>query len=214
MEVVAREGRPLVIFAEEVEGQALAALIMNTVRGTMKVAAVKAPRYGEERRGILQDLATSIGATFVSRLSGMRVSETKLSDLGSSDKIEITRYMTTIMGGKGDVDEIDNRINTLKSLLEENDNLHECERLQDRITKLASGVAVIATNAGTSPDLTVSRILSSQNNEGWDFSTGKFVDLFESGILDPAKVTRCALQNAASAAGTLLTANYAIVQDE
>jgi chaperonin GroEL len=288
LEVVAREGRPLVIFAEEVEGQALAALIMNTVRGTMKVAAVKAPRYGEERRGILQDLATSIGATFVSRLSGMRVSETKLSDLGSADKIEITRYMTTIMGGKGDVDEIDNRINTLKSLLEDNENLHDCERLQDRITKLASGVAVIrvggateiemierkhriedaleavksaqqegivagggtalvrastnlevevtneeqelgveivkgaiqeplkqmATNAGASPDLTVSRILSSQNHEGWDFSTGKFVDLFDSGILDPAKVTRCALQNAASAAGTLLTANYAIVQDE
>ena len=72
----------------------------------------------------------------------------------------------------------------------------------------------MATNAGSSPDLTVSRILSSQNNEGWDFATGKFVDLFESGILDPAKVTRCALQNAASAAGTVITANYAIVQDE
>ena len=288
LEVVAREGRPLVIFAEEVEGQALAALIMNTVRGTMKVAAVKAPRYGEERRGILEDLATSVGATFVNRLSGMKLQETKLSDLGSSSKIEIGRYLTTIMGGKGDVDEIENRIDTLKNQLEETENLHECERLQDRITKLASGVAVIrvggatevemiekkhriedaleavksaqqegivagggtalvrastdlevevtneeqelgveivkgaiqeplkqmATNAGTSPDLTVSRILSSQNNEGWDFATGKFVDLFESGILDPAKVTRCALQNAASAAGTLLTANYAIVQDE
>ena len=149
LEVVAREGRPLVIFAEEVEGQALAALIMNTVRGTMKVAAVKAPRYGEERRGILQDLATSIGATFVNRLSGMRVSETKLSDLGSADKIEITRYMTTIMGGKGDVDEIDNRINTLKSLLEGNENLHDCERIQDRITKLASGVAVIRVGGAT-----------------------------------------------------------------
>ena len=281
LEVVAREGRPLVIFAEEVEGQALAALIMNTVRGTMKVAAVKAPRYGEERRGILEDLATSVGATFVSRLSGHKVRETKLSDLGSANKIEISRYITTIMGGTGDVDDIENRI-------EENENLHECERLQDRITKLASGVAVIrvggatevemiekkhriedaleavksaqqegivagggtalvrastnleievsneeqqlgveiikgaiqeplkqmATNAGTSPDLTVSRILSSEDHEGWNFATGDFVDLFESGILDPAKVTRCALQNAASAAGTLLTANYAIVQDD
>jgi chaperonin GroEL len=277
-----------VIFAEEVEGQALAALIMNTVRGTMKVAAVKAPRYGEERRGILEDLATSVGATFVNRLSGMKVQETKLSDLGSASKIEIGRYLTTIMGGKGDVDAVENRIDTLKSQLEETENLHECERLQDRITKLASGVAVIrvggatevemiekkhriedaleavksaqqegivagggtalvrastdlevevtndeqqlgveiikgaiqeplkqmATNAGTSPDLTVSRILSSEDHEGWDFSTGNFVDLFEAGILDPAKVTRCALQNAASAAGTLLTANYAIVQDQ
>ena len=288
LEVVAREGRSLIIVANSVEDQALAALIMNTKRGTMKVAAVKAPRYGEERRGILEDLATSVGATFVNRLSGMKVQETKLSDLGSASKIEIGRYLTTIMGGKGDVDAVENRIDTLKSQLEETENLHECERLQDRITKLASGVAVIrvggatevemiekkhriedaleavksaqqegivagggtalvrastnlevevtndeqqlgveiikgaiqeplkqmATNAGTSPDLTVSRILSSEDHEGWDFSTGNFVDLFEAGILDPAKVTRCALQNAASAAGTLLTANYAIVQDQ
>jgi chaperonin GroEL len=287
LEVVAREGRPLVIFAEEVEGQALAALVMNTVRGTMKVAAVKAP-YGEERRGILEDLATSVGATFVNRLSGMRVKEVKLPDLGSSSKIEISRNLTTIMGGKGDVDEIEKRVETLKAQLSDTENLHECERLQDRITKLASGVAVIrvggateiemiekkhriedaleavksaqqegivagggtalvrasanleidvaneeqelgveiikgaiqeplkqmATNAGSSPDLTVSRILDAEDSQGWDFSTGEFVDLFESGILDPAKVTRCALQNAASAAGTLLTANYAIVQDQ
>ncbi len=287
LEVVAREGRPLVIFAEEIEGQALAALIMNTVRGTMKVAGVKAPRYGEERRGILEDLATSVGATFISRLSGMKLHETKLSDLGSASKIEISRYLTTIMGGTGDVDDVERRIETLKAQLEETDNLHECERLQDRITKLASGVAVIrvggatevemiekkhriedaleavksaqqegivagggtalvraganidisvtneeqelgveiikgaiqeplkqmAVNAGSSADLTVNRILNSDDNEGWNFSTGEFVDLFESGILDPAKVTRCAIQNAASAAGTLLTANYAIVQD-
>jgi chaperonin GroEL len=190
------------------------------------------------------------------------------------------------MGGKGDVDEVEKRVDTLKSQLADTENLHECERLQDRITKLASGVAVIrvggatevemiekkhriedaleavksaqqegivsgggtafirasgelivntdneeqelgveiikgaiqepirqmAINAGSSPDLTVSRILSSEPSEGWDFSTGEFVDLFESGILDPAKVARCALQNAASAAGTLITANYAIVQ--
>tara|TARA_R100000008_G_scaffold4333_2_gene2787 strand:- start:3056 stop:4627 length:1572 start_codon:yes stop_codon:yes gene_type:complete len=286
LEVVAREGRPLVIFAEEIEGQALAALIMNTVRGTMKVAAVKAPRYGEERRGILEDLATSTGATFVNRLSGMKVSEAKLQDLGSASKIEITRYLTTIMGGKGDLDNVEKRIETLKSQLADTENIHECERLQDRITKLASGVAVIrvggatevemiekkhriedaleavksaqqegivagggtafirasndlsveteneeqelgveiikgaiqepirqmAINAGSSPDLTVSRILLSEQNEGWDFSTGEFVDLFETGILDPAKVARCALQNAASAAGTLITANYAIVE--
>ncbi len=288
LEVVAREGRPLVIFAEEIEGQALAALIMNTVRGTMKVAAVKAPRYGEERRGILEDLATSVGATFVSRLSGLKVCDAKLSDLGSATKIEISRYLTTIMGGTGDLDDIESRIETLKAQLEETDSLHECERLQDRITKLASGVAVIrvggateiemiekkhriedaleavksaqqegivagggtalvrasidlqvevsndeqelgveiikgaiqeplkqmATNAGASADLSVNRILSAEDHEGWNFSTGEFVDLFESGILDPAKVTRCALQNAASAAGTLLTANYAIVQDQ
>jgi chaperonin GroEL len=218
----------------------------------------------------------------------MRVKEVKLPDLGSASKIEISRNLTTIMGGKGDVDEIEKRVETLKAQLSDTENLHECERLQDRITKLASGVAVIrvggateiemiekkhriedaleavksaqqegivagggtalvrasanleidvaneeqelgveiikgaiqeplkqmATNAGSSPDLTVSRILDAEDSQGWDFSTGNFVDLFESGILDPAKVTRCALQNAASAAGTLLTANYAIVQDQ
>ncbi len=286
LELVAREGKPLVIIAEEIEGQALAALIMNTVRGTMKVAAVKAPRYGEERRCLLEDLAISTGATFVNRLNGMSTRETKLHDLGSATKIEISKGLTTIMGGKGDLDEVEKRIQTLKRQLADTDNLHECERLQDRITKLASGVAIIrvggatevemiekkhriedaleavrsaqqegivagggtvllraaselqvqtdneeqalgveivkgaieepirqmALNAGSSPDLAVTRVLSADSTEGWNFSTGEFVDLFESGILDPAKVTRCALQNAASAAGTLITANYAIVQ--
>ena len=286
LEVVAREGRPLVIACEEIEGQALAALIMNTVRGTMKVVAVKAPRYGEERRGILEDLAISVGATFVSRLSGMKTQEAKLQDLGSATKVEITRYMTTIMGGKGDLDEVEKRIESLKAQLIGNDNLHECERLQDRITKLASGVAIIrvggatevemierkhriedaleavksaqqegivagggvallraaanlnvitdndeqelgleiikgaveepmrqmAINAGESPDLIISRVSREDGNWGYDFTTRELEDMLEIGIIDPAKVTRCALQNAASAAGTLITANYAIVE--
>jgi chaperonin GroEL len=287
LEVVARENKPLVIFAEDIEGQALAALIMNTVRGTMKVAAVKAPRYGEERRGVLEDLAISVGATFVNRLSGMRVSETKLQDLGSSTKIEITRGLTTIMGGKGDVDEIEKRIESLKAQLEDTDNLHECERLQDRITKLASGVAVIrvggvteiemiekkhriedaleavksaqlegivpgggtalvravqnlevevdtedqrlgvkivkkavespmrqmALNAGTSPDIVVSSVAQESFGYGWDFANNVLTDLMNDGIIDPVKVTRCALQNAASVAGALITSNHAIVEE-
>jgi len=286
LEVVAREGRPLVIVCEEIEGQALAALIMNTVRGTMKVTAIKAPRYGEERRGILEDLAISTGATFVSRLSGMRTQEVKLQDLGVATKVEITRYMTTTMGGKGDFDEIEKRIESLRAQLIDNDNLYDCERLQDRITKLASGVAVIrvggvtevemierkhriedaleavksaqdegivagggvallraaanlnvitdndeqalgleiikgaveepirqmAINAGESPDLIISRVNREDDNWGYDFTTKELQDMLEVGIIDPAKVTRCALQNAASAAGTLITANYAIVE--
>jgi chaperonin GroEL len=286
LEVVAREGRPLVIFAEEVEGQALAALIMNTVRGTMKVAAVKAPLYGEERRGILEDLAVSTGATFINRLSGMKSREAKLQDLGSATKVEISRYATTIMGGKGDFDQVEKRIESLKSQLSESDDHHICERIQDRITKLASGVAVIkvggttevemierrhriedaleavksaqqegvvagggvallraatdlnvktdneeqalgleivreavqapirqmAINAGESPDLIVSRLTREGGNWGYDFTTRELEDMLEVGIIDPAKVTRCALQNAASAAGTLITANYAIVE--
>ena len=261
---------------------------MNTVRGTMKVAAVKAPRYGEERRGILEDLAISTGAKFISRLSGVRTQETKLQDLGAATKIEVTRYMTTIMGGKGNYDEIEKRIESLKVQLVGNDNLHECERLQERITKLASGVAIIrvggateiemierkhriedaleavksaqqegivagggvallragtnlnvttdndeqalgleiikgaaeepmrqmAINAGESPDLIVSRVSIEDGNWGYDFTTRELEDMIEAGIIDPTKVVRCALQNAASAAGTLITANYAIVESQ
>ena len=286
LEVVAREGRPLVIFAEEIEGQALAALIMNTVRGTMKVAAVKAPLYGEERRGILEDLAISTGATFINRLTGAKTRDAKLQDLGSATKIEISRYTTTIMGGKGDYDEVEKRIESLKSQLSEGDDDHVCERIQDRITKLASAVAIIkvggttevemierrhriedaleavksaqqegivagggvallraaanlniaedneeqalgveivkeavqapirqmAINAGESPDLIISRISREDDNWGYDFTTRELENMIEIGIIDPTKVTRCALQNAASAAGTLITANYAIVE--
>jgi len=286
LEVVAREGRPLVIVAEDIEGQALAALIMNSVRGTMKVAAVKAPRYGEERRSILEDLALSTGATFISRLSDVSLRDTKLQHLGAAKKINITKGLTTVVGGKGNFDDIDDRIQTLKTQLSETEAIYDCERIQDRITKLVSGVAIIrvggateievvekrhriedaleavrsaqqegvlpgggtallrasanavvatendeqalgveiiknaieeplrqmAANAGMSSDLVVSRVNDSDINEGWDFATGQFVDLLEAGILDPTKVTRCALQNASSAASTLITANYAIVQ--
>jgi chaperonin GroEL len=270
------------------EGQALAAVIANAVRGTMKVAAVKAPRYGEERRNILKDLCASVGATFITRENGLTLKDVKLTHFGQSKRITVSKAWTTIVGGKGDEEEIEKRIEAVKALIAEEEDLKICERHQERITRLASGVAVIkvgaatevemiekkhriedaleavksaqqegivagggtalvrastnleievsneeqqlgveiikgaiqeplkqmAANAGTSPDLTVSRILSSEDHEGWNFATGDFVDLFESGILDPAKVTRCALQNAASAAGTLLTANYAIVQDD
>jgi len=103
LEVVAREARPFVIVAEEIEGQALAALIMNAMRGTMKIAAVKAPRYGEERRNILKDLAISVGATFVSRESGIKMRDVKLENLGIAKSVEISKGETTIMGGKGTV---------------------------------------------------------------------------------------------------------------
>ena len=286
LEVVAREGRPLVIIAEEIEGQALAALIMNTVRGTMKVAAVKAPRYGEERRNILADLALSTGATFINRLGNVSIRDVKLQHLGTAKNINITKGLTTVVGGNGSFDDIDERIQSLKSQLAETEAIYDCERIQDRITKLASGVAIIrvggateiemiekrhriedaleavrsaqqegvvpgggtsllhatsalsieteneeqalgveiilnaveeplrqmAANAGMSSDLAISKVSTAETNEGWNFATGEFVDLLKAGILDPTKVTRCALQNAASAASTLITANYAIVQ--
>ena len=286
LEVVARENRPFIIVCENIEGQALAAIIMNAIRGTMKLAAVKAPRYGEERRGILKDLATSVGATFVSRESNMELADAKLINLGTAKTVDITKGLTTVIGGAGDISEVEQRIESLKIELEQTEALYECERIQERITRLASGVAIIrvggatevemiekkhrvedaleavrsaqqegivpgggvalvrsatnlnlefdnddqktgfnivceavkhpirqmAHNAGESPDLVLYEVLSLHGDDGRDFKTGKLVNMFDAGIVDPAKVTRVALQNAVSAASTLLTTNYAIVE--
>ena len=290
LELIAREGKPFVIVAEEIEGQALAALIMNAMRGTMKVAAVKAPRYGEERRNILKDLAVSIGATFVSMESGMKISDVKLKDFGRAKKIEIAKSLTTIVGGKGNLQEVDQRIDAIKAELAQTESMYECERLQERITRLASGIAIIrvgaptevdmiekkhriedaleavksaqqegilpgggvallrlsellkkredltdaeklgfqivekacqepirqmALNAGLSPDLIIQKVeLAGENDwfDGYDFRTDEVKHMVKNGIIDPAKVTRCAIQNSVSAAGTLITTNYAVVQ--
>ena len=153
LELVARENKPLVIVAEEVEGQALAALIMNTVRGTMKVAAIKAPRYGVERREILNDLALSVGGTFVSRESGKQLSEVKLIDFGQCKKADVLKYNTTFVGGNADWEKVDETIEDLKGQIKTNDNLQDCERMQERITRLASGVAIIRVGAPTEVEM-------------------------------------------------------------
>ena len=288
LEVVARENRPLIVICENVEGQALAALIMNALRGTMKIAAIKAPRYGEERRNILKDLAVSVGSAFVSRESRIQLKDVKLKDLGTAKSIDVVKNFTTIVGGDGDPNEVEQRIENLKVELENTDSLYECEGIQERITRLASGVAVVrvggatevemverkhrvedaleavksaqqegivpgggvalarashalkvkldnddqeigkriiceavkspikqmSINAGESPDLILSKVEDLEGDNGWDFSTGQVVDMMKTGIIDPAKVTKTALQNAVSAASTLLTTNYAIVEGD
>ena len=286
LELCAREARPLVFVATDVEGQALAAMIMNAMRGTLKIAAVKAPRYGEERQNILKDLALSIGAQFISRSTGRKLQDVKLVDFGTASRIDITRGQTTIVGGEGDTDLIDQQIDDLKADLIEEDNLHECEKIQDRIARLASGIAIIrigaateiemvekkhrvedaleavrsaqlegiiagggtaliraasalevevdnedqllgveivkeaaqaplrqmAINSGKSPDIICEIILKEESNCGYNFISDNVVDMIEAGIIDPVKVTRTALQNAASVAGTLITTNCAIIQ--
>ena len=288
LEPVAREGRPLVIVASELEGQALAALIMNTMRGSMKVAAVKAPRYGHERRSIMQDLCIATGAKFFSKANQEGLDKFQLVDLGQADKVEILKNGTTFIGGHGDWALTERRIDSLKVELEQTDNLKECETIQERITRLASGVSVIkvgaptevemiekkhriedaveavkaamdegivpgggtpllratnllearelpqdqalgysavlkacaapirqmANNAGTSPDIVLKTVqdLLAENGWGWNFATAEPGDLLELGVVDPVKVTRCALQNAASAAGTLITTGHAIME--
>ena len=284
---VAREQRPLVIVASEIEGQALAALIMNTVRGTMKIAAVKAPYYGEQRRNIMKDLCAATGATYVTSSGALKLADTKLENLGSCKKIEILKNVTTIVDGAGDQEIIDKHIESIKAEITNTDDMHECERLQQRITRLASGVAIIkvgamtevemvekkhrledaleavkaardsgivpgggvallraieqiqlevenedqhigvqcvinaarepfrqmARNAGESPDLLENAVASMEGTMGFNFRTMESCDLLEAGILDPAKVTITALQNAVSAAGTLITTGHAIIEE-
>jgi chaperonin GroEL len=285
LELAAREARPLVFIAEEVEGQALAAMIMNAVRGSMKVAAVKAPGYGQERRGTLRDICVSTGATFFTRESAKNMKEVSLLDFGQAKKIEILKNQTTIVGGHGDPDEVDKVIEALRQEIKQTDDMRECEMLQSRVTRLNSGVVEIlvggatevemiekkhriedaleavksaleegivpgggsallrckdlnlddfeddqlvgakillkslesparqmAKNAGESEDLIINKILLSDDNYGWNFAQGKLVNMLEEGIIDPAKVTRVALENAVSAASTLLTSGHAIVE--
>jgi chaperonin GroEL len=288
LEMVAREGRPLIIVADDIEGQALAALIMNAMRGTLKVAAIKAPYYGEERRELLSDLSLSTGATFINRESGVKLKEIQMSHLGSANSIESNKYQTTIVGGQCDMEAVNERIESLKASITQTESLQEAERLQRRMTRLVSGVAVIcvggatevemterkhriedaleavksaqeegviagggaallkasqgivivtegassdqglgatiireacrepirqmALNAGVSPDLIVREVERSGTNEGWDFRTDQLANLLKSGVIDPVKVTRTALKNAASCAGTLITTNFGIIQ--
>jgi len=288
LEVVARDGRPFVIVAEEIEGQLLAALIINRMRNNMKIAAVKAPRYGEERRNILMDLAVVTGATFISKDSGLRLKDVKLEHLGEAKKVEIGKHLTTLADGATDYEALDTRVERLHKEVEAADNLHEATMIQERITRLQSGVAIIRVGGATEIEVTekkhriedaleavkaaqeegvvpgggaallkaatnikvepanedqlrgvqalleacfapITQILKNaeissdivvnslsyddhEKNVGFNVRTEQFEDLIESGVIDPAKTVKCALQNAASAAGTLLTTNCAVLK--
>ncbi len=285
LEIAARENRPFVIVADEIEGQALAALIMNTVRGTMKVAAIKAPRYGEERRQIMEDMSTVTGSKFFQQSLGHKLTEVSLNDFGSARNIEISKRETTIVDGEGDYSKVEETISAIKEDIENTEDMHLASRMQQRITRLSSGVAIIrvgaasevemiekkhriedaleavrsaqqegivpgggrtllyvakhvapnfsteaeaatlsifrsalespfltmAKNAGMSPDVAKWSLEDSGPEEGYDFFTCEKKNLIKEGIIDPAKVTRCALKNAVSVAGTLLLTNHSIV---
>jgi chaperonin GroEL len=288
LEVVARDGRPFVIIAEEIEGQLLAALIVNRLRNNMKIAAIKAPRYGEERRNLLEDISVVTGATFISTDSGIRLGDVKLEHLGTCKKVEISKFNTTLADANTDYEALDQRCQMLREQIEETENPHEAERLQERLTRLSSAIAVIRIGGATEIEVTekkhrvedaleavkaaqeegvvpgggtallkaahaveveaknpdqlcgaqclvssclapITQILSNADisadivvnslshddhgpNIGFNVRTEKFEDLIESGVIDPAKTVKCALQNAASAAGTLLTTNCAVLR--
>jgi len=290
LEIAAKDSSSLLIIADEIESnsQALAALILNMVRGTMKVVAINAPKYGEEKRGILKDVALSTGATLITREEGLQLKDVEVKHLGRANKVEISKIETIIVGGSGDQEKINERIELLKQELKQAEEEHICLALQNRITKLSSGAAIIkiggtteveateklhrvqdaleavkssieegilpgggvaliragknlqkikvdnesqkagvqiiaaaieepfktiAKNANMPAEVCLGKVKLKRGDEGYNFATKKFVSsVVKEGIIDPTKVTKFALINAVSAASTLITADYAIVE--
>ncbi len=285
LEIAAREGRPFVIVAEEIEGQALAALIVNTVRGSMKVAAIKGPGYGESRRETMSDLAIATGAKYFQQSMGHKLEDVTLLDFGQAQSIESDKLSTTVISGAGAPQIINETIEKLNLEIKKTEDFHEAGRIQERVTRLNSGVAIIrvggssdvevtekrhrvedaleavraaqssgivpgggmtllvaaerlainfeneeqaaalsiikntlrapfwrmALNAGLNPSVLIHNLENSGFDHGVDFLTGERINLVEKGIIDPAKVTKCALRNAVSVASTLLLTNHGIV---
>lgn len=278
LELASREKRPLFIVADDVSDEALAALITNAVRGTLQVAAVKPTEvFGGEKFSLFEDIALATGATFFSQLNGNVLANIKLPDFGTCQFVESSKMQTVVQGGKPDAKLLSNKINSLKKLIEETDDLDECEKIQERIARLASGIAIIHIGGSTEVEITetkhriedaleavksaqeegvvigggnallqVSKDLQRRNpgeeivfdscvapfrtmcenadidvtvnrklpdeQHGLNIKTNEVENFFEKGILDPVKVTKTALKNAVSVAGSIITTNHAVIE--